>query len=48
MSKQWECPDCGYTTETHANKEERPFCNECDWRDAVLTEMREVDAGVSQ
>jgi anaerobic ribonucleoside-triphosphate reductase len=41
----WVCPDCGREEKRHHASKTRPFCDDCDWRDAVDIEMRPVGPG---
>lgn len=36
----WWCANCGRYERRHHNEKQRPFCDECESRDAVLIEMR--------
>jgi len=45
QDRQWKCPDCGHTESRHHNERERPFCDRCDSRDAVLIEMNPIGKG---
>jgi hypothetical protein len=41
----WRCPDCGAVGDRHHAQRERPFCPNCDARDAVLIEMKPIGPG---
>lgn len=41
----WRCPDCGHEEGRHHASKERPFCDECDFRHAVLIEMEPIGPG---
>lgn len=43
MVDTWKCDRCGNRKETHPSKRTRPWCSECESRDAVLVEMEPVD-----
>lgn len=40
QKRYWACPDCGFKIDRHHAEKERPFCDECEFRDAVLIEMK--------
>lgn len=37
--RYWGCPKCGDTRVRHPNATKSPFCDECEFRDALLVEM---------
>lgn len=41
----WRCPTCGLEENRHHAEKKRPFCDECESRDAVLIEMRPIGLG---
>lgn len=44
-SRRWVCPACGKEQSRHHSSETRPFCDDCEWRDAVLIEMKPEGPG---
>ncbi len=44
-TRLWRCPTCGHEQSRHHAEKERPFCDECDFRDALLIEMRPIGPG---
>jgi ribosomal protein L37AE/L43A len=43
--REWRCPNCGHKEPRHHASKIRPFCDPCDWRLAVLVEMKPVEDG---
>ena len=41
----WKCTVCGETKPRHWNEKQRPFCDECESREAVLIEMSAYGPG---
>lgn len=37
--RQWVCPECEHSESRHHAERKRPFCDECEFRFAVLIEM---------